>query len=83
MGRRKKMLFMKINNVIIQFEKRKIYTNKYRKRCSMDAGCNNRMHFHIMMHKDGNKISVITYCNSKPEYYSVGDYVWVKKDYDG
>jgi hypothetical protein len=28
-----------------------------------------------MMHKDGNKISVITNFNSKPEYGSVGDCV--------
>ena len=51
--------------------------------CSGDAGCNNKIHFHIMMYKDGNKLSVITNFNPKPEYCSVGDYVWVKKDYDG
>jgi len=42
--------------------------NKCRENCSMEPGCNNRIHFHIIMHKDGNKISVITYFNSKPEY---------------
>jgi len=49
----------------------------------MDAGHNNKIHFHIMMHRDGNKTNVITNLNSKPEYCGVGDYVWVKKDYDG
>jgi len=77
------MLSMKINNVIIQFKKLKKYRNKYRKSCSMDAGHNNKIHFHIMMHRDGNKTNVITNLNSKPEYCGVGDYVWVKKDYDG
>lgn len=84
MGRRKQMLFMKVNHVITQFKKEKEkYTNKYRKTCSVDPGCNNKIHFHIVMHKNGNKISVITCFNSKPEYYSVGDFVWVKKDYGG
>ena len=59
------------------------YTNKIVTSVGFHSIRINRIHFRIMMHKDGNKISVITNFNSKQEYYSVGDCVWVKKDYDG
>ena len=61
---------MKVNRVVFQFKKEE-YENKCREVCFMDPGCNN---------KDGNKISVITNLNSKPEYCSVGLYIWVKED---
>ena len=38
----------------------------------MDPGCNNKIHFNIMMHRNGNKMRVINF-NPKPENFSVGD----------
>jgi hypothetical protein len=73
------MLLIKVNNVVFNLKKEE-YENKCRKMYFMDPGCSEKkMHFNIMMHKDGNKISVITNFNSKPEYCSVGLCVWVKE----